>query len=99
MADRIEDLRDEAGRLDRAALLRVLPYGDAFLLLDRVTELTDDAVTAEWDVPAEADWLAAHFTDLSIVPGVLVGESLAQAGTLLVRHRLEDQRGYRRGYH
>ena len=90
MVDRIEDLRDEAGHLDRAALLRALPYGDAFLLLDRVTELTDDSVTAEWDVPASAPWLAAHFTDLPIVPGVLVGESLAQAGTLLVRHRLAD---------
>lgn len=86
----IDELRDSAGRLDRAALRAILPYGDDFLFVDEVTRLTNSEVEAYYTVPADAPYMRAHFVGLPIMPGVLVGEGMAQAGTLLVRYNLEQ---------
>jgi len=84
----IDRERGPDGSLDRAALLRILPYGSDFLFLDRVTRLTDSEAEAHYGVPADTPWMRAHFVDQPIMPGVLVGEGFAQAGTLLVRYRV-----------
>lgn len=86
--ERVDALRGAAGGLDRAAIRELLPYGDDFLFVDSVAELTHDAVEASFAIPRSAPYLDAHFTDLSIMPGVLIGEGLAQAGTLVVRYNL-----------
>ncbi len=86
---RIDGLRNSDGHLDRQALLEILPYGEEFLFVDRVNELTDRTVEASFRIPPEAPYLQAHFVDLPLMPGVLMGEGLAQAGTVIVRYNLE----------
>lgn len=85
----IDRLRDPDGRLDRQALLQILPYGGAFLFVDRVNRLETTEVEAIYQIPDSAPFLEAHFVGLPLMPGVLVGEGLAQAGTVLVRYNLE----------
>ncbi len=85
----IDGLRDSEGNLDRQALLKILPYGEDFLFVDRVIELTDREVEASYRIPSEAPFLQAHFVGLPLMPGVLMGEGLAQAGTVIVRYNLE----------
>lgn len=86
----IDELRDTEGRLDRAAIRAILPYGSDFLFVDEITKLTTTEVEAHYTVPADASYIRAHFEGLPIMPGVLVGEGMAQAGTLLVRYNLEE---------
>lgn len=90
----IDSLRNAQGGLDRSAIRRILPYGEAFLFVDGVTRLTLREVDAFYHIPVEAPYVEAHFVGLPIMPGVLVGEGLAQAGTLVVRYNLEDHRAY-----
>lgn len=90
----IDVLRDSSGRLDRTAIRSILPYGEDFLFVDEVTNLTEDSIEAGFVVPLDAPFIRSHFEGLPIMPGVLMGEGLAQAGTLVVRYNLEDHRTY-----
>ena len=85
----IDRLRDPEGGLDRPALRQILPYGEAFLFVDRVTRLETAEVEAIYRIPRSAPFIEAHFVDLPLMPGVLIGEGLAQAGTVLVRYNLD----------
>ncbi len=87
---RIDALRQEDGSLDRAAIREILPYGDDFLFVDRVAQLTSEEVEASFQIPDQSAYLGAHFVDLPVMPGVLIGEGLAQAGSLIVRYNLPD---------
>lgn len=86
----IDELRDIDGRLDRQAVRSVLPYGEEFLFVDEVTRLSEEEIEARYTIPESSPYLRAHFIGLPLMPGVLVGEGMAQAGTLLVRYNLEN---------
>lgn len=90
----IDGLRSADGSLDRAAIRAILPYGDDFLFVDGASRLDASRVEAFFDVPQDAPWLRSHFVDLPVMPGVLVGEGLAQAGTLAVRYNLDQPDRY-----
>jgi 3-hydroxyacyl-[acyl-carrier-protein] dehydratase len=85
----IDELIDADGRLDRAALRSILPYGDAFLFVDEVTSLSLESVEASFTIPGDAAYIQAHFRGLPLMPGVLIGEGMAQAGTVMVRYNLD----------
>ena len=85
----IDRLRDPDGVLSRAALRSILPYGDDFLFVDRVTRLSRDEIVSTYRVPAGGPFLAAHFEDFPVMPAALIAEGCAQAGTVLVRYNLE----------
>ena len=81
----IDGLRNSDARFDREAVRSILPYGDECLFVDEVSVLTADRVEASYRIPAESPCLLSHFDGLPLMPGVLVGEGMAQAGTLMVR--------------
>ena len=93
-ATAIDELRNPEGRLDRAAIRAILPYGSDFLFVDEITKLTATEVEAYYTIPDSTSYIRSHFEDLPIMPGVLVGEGMAQAGTLLVRYNLEEHEKY-----
>jgi 3-hydroxymyristoyl/3-hydroxydecanoyl-(acyl carrier protein) dehydratase len=84
----IDSLRDTNGSLDRDAVSQILPYGDAFMFVDSVTQLTEDTVNALYRVPTSGPFIDAHFSHVSVMPGVLLGEALAQAGIVLLHYHL-----------
>lgn len=62
-----------------------LPHGEAFRFLTEVRSLTPGkAISAAWRVDGTEPFFAAHFPADPIVPGVLLGEALAQAAGLVV---------------
>jgi 3-hydroxymyristoyl/3-hydroxydecanoyl-(acyl carrier protein) dehydratase len=87
---RIDALRQPDGSLDRAAVKEILPYGDDFLFVDRVSRLTPQEVEAGFLIPEQSPYLRAHFIDLPVMPGVLIGEGFAQAGSLIIRYNLSS---------
>jgi 3-hydroxyacyl-[acyl-carrier-protein] dehydratase len=58
-----------------------------FLLVDRVIELTPhQSITATKNLSLAEEYLADHFPGFPVMPGVLMLETLVQAGGWLIRH-------------
>lgn len=63
---------------------KYLPHRDPILFVHRVTQVAEMSITAESDVDGDADYFKGHFPDMPIMPGVLLIETVAQVGALLV---------------
>ena len=71
-----------------------LPHRDPMLFIDRVIALGEDNIVIESDISPDADFFKGHFPGMPIMPGVLIIETTAQAGALLVAltRGLEDDK-------
>lgn len=78
--------------LDKKQLERILPHRDPFLLL---TEITDYELgkwaEGYWQLKGDEYFFQGHFPGNPILPGVLMVESLSQAGAVLVLGQEEHQ--------
>ncbi len=65
---------------------KVLPHRDPFLFLDEVTHMCHEekTITARKTFHADLDIFKGHFPGKPITPGVIILESMAQAGAFLV---------------
>lgn len=60
-----------------------LPHRYPFLLVDRVTEITDNSIVGYKNVSINEEFLQGHFPEYPIMPGVLIIEALAQISGVL----------------
>ncbi|EFI34579.1 beta-hydroxyacyl-(acyl-carrier-protein) dehydratase FabZ [Desulfonatronospira thiodismutans ASO3-1] len=73
-------------------ILNFLPHRYPFLLVDRVVQLEPfKSLKALKNVTINEPFFQGHFPDYPVMPGVLILESLAQAGGLLVAGSVPDQ--------
>ena len=70
--------------LNRSYIKDYLPHRDPMLFIDRVIALDKKSIIIESDVKADAAYFKGHFPGMPIMPGVLIIETVAQAGALLV---------------
>lgn len=60
------------------ALKKIIPHRYPFLLVDRVTEITDLNIKGYKNVTIGEQFFQGHFPQIAIMPGVLIIEAVAQ---------------------
>jgi len=71
-----------------------LPHRYPFLLVDKVISLDDSTVIGIKNVTFDEHFFQGHFPDEPVMPGVLIVESLAQCGGLLVLSNVDEPEKY-----
>jgi 3-hydroxyacyl-[acyl-carrier-protein] dehydratase len=78
-------VRDATQNSEQA--LNRLPHRAPFLFVTRVLEVNVGADgRGEWDISGSEDFFRGHFPGQPVVPGVLIGEALAQLAGLVGLH-------------
>ncbi len=85
-------MNSEAALIDIQEILDFLPHRYPFLLVDRVIEYqAGERIVAIKNVTFNEPFFQGHFPGVPIMPGVLIIESMAQAGGVLVFKTLPDR--------
>jgi 3-hydroxyacyl-[acyl-carrier-protein] dehydratase len=72
-----------AGRvLTPGELLALLPQQPPFRFVDEIVSVDDERIEARYSWRPEADFYRGHFPGNPVTPGVLLVESMAQAGVV-----------------
>lgn len=71
--------------MDIRKIWETIPHRYPFLLVDRVTEITETGISGYKNVSANEDFFNGHFPEEPIMPGVLICEALAQLGAIRLK--------------
>ncbi len=75
-------------------MLALVPQQEPFRFIDEILELGDDHIVAAYTFRPDADFYRGHFPGWPITPGVILVESMAQAGVVgLGLHLLSNELG------
>ncbi len=78
-------------QLGREQINALIPQSPPFLLLDSVSDSTENSLLAHYTFSATEDFFKGHFPGDPIVPGVLMCESCLQAGAVLMALKNKDK--------
>ncbi len=77
---------------DREQIKQFIPHREPFLFLDGVTEFEKGSkIVALRTFEADEAMFLGHFPGNPVVPGVIIAESLAQAGGVLIGASFADE--------
>jgi 3-hydroxymyristoyl/3-hydroxydecanoyl-(acyl carrier protein) dehydratase len=85
----IHNLQAIDGSLNLSAIKKIIPYSDKFLFVDSIKKIEPQSIEANYYIKPDLEFLASHFVDFPVMPGALITEGFAQAGTVLIRYNLE----------
>lgn len=71
-------------------ILELMPHRYPFLLIDRIESIDENRVTGIKNVTYNEPFFTGHFPGDPIMPGVLIVESMVQAGGFLLLNRIDD---------
>ena len=85
---------NEEPLFDINGIKKLLPHRPPFLLVDKIISRTNDCVIGVKNVTMNEPFFAGHFPDEPVMPGVLMIESMAQVGGILVLGTVSDPENY-----
>ena len=71
--------------------LQYIPHRPPFLFIDRVVEETDNTIITEKKVDPKEPFFEGHYPKNPIMPGVLIFESIFQAGAIMMGKRITNE--------
>jgi UDP-3-O-[3-hydroxymyristoyl] N-acetylglucosamine deacetylase / 3-hydroxyacyl-[acyl-carrier-protein] dehydratase len=80
----------DGASLDTMQVMKLLPHRYPFLMVDRVTSIQGDKITAIKNVSVNEPYFQGHFPNHPIMPGVLQLEAIAQVAGILTLRRAEN---------
>ena len=86
----IEKMMADGAALDITQVMNILPHRFPFLLIDRVTKIEGNKITAIKNVTINEPYFQGHFVGHPIMPGVLQLEAMAQAAGILMLKQAEN---------
>jgi UDP-3-O-[3-hydroxymyristoyl] N-acetylglucosamine deacetylase/3-hydroxyacyl-[acyl-carrier-protein] dehydratase len=86
----IEKMIADGATLDITQLMKILPHRYPFLMVDRVTHIEGNKITAVKNVSVNEPYFLGHFPDHPILPGVLQLEAIAQVAGILMLRQAEN---------
>jgi 3-hydroxyacyl-[acyl-carrier-protein] dehydratase len=75
--------------LDINQIRDILPHRYPMLLVDRIVEITEDRIVGLKNVTANEPFFQGHFPCYPVMPGVLIVETMAQVGAVLLLGAVE----------
>ena len=77
--------------LDIHQIREILPHRYPMLLVDRIVELEEKRVVGIKNVTANEPFFSGHFPDYPVMPGVLIVETMAQVGAVLLLRSIGER--------
>src|SRR5262245_44864340 len=74
-------------------VLQAIPHRPPFLFVDEVISMDDKGLIARRKLRAEESYYEGHYPQNPITPGVLLCESVFQAGAIFLSKRMQAQSG------
>lgn len=71
--------------------LQYIPHRPPFLFVDRVVEETETTIKTEKKVDPKEPYFEGHYPGNPIMPGVLIFESIFQAGAIMMGKRIASE--------
>jgi 3-hydroxyacyl-[acyl-carrier-protein] dehydratase len=68
--------------LSKEEVLALVPQQEPFRFIDEISELDRERIVAHYTFPEDADFYRGHFPGNPITPGVILVETMAQAGVV-----------------
>ena len=69
-------------RLSKEEVLALVPQQEPFRFIDEISELDEEHIVASYTFRPDADFYRGHFPGNPITPGVILTETMAQAGVV-----------------
>jgi UDP-3-O-[3-hydroxymyristoyl] N-acetylglucosamine deacetylase / 3-hydroxyacyl-[acyl-carrier-protein] dehydratase len=85
-----EEMVHDGATLDIMQVMKILPHRPPFLMVDRVTRIEGNKITAIKQVTMGEPFFQGHFPGHPIMPGVLQLEAIAQVAGILMMRQAEN---------
>ena len=85
-----EPIVRDGAKLDVMQVMKILPHRPPFLMVDRVTRIEGNKITALKQVTMGESYFIGHFPGHPIMPGVLQLEAMAQVAGILMMRQAEN---------
>ena len=93
ISQKINNFKGDLKMLNKEEIKNIIPQREPFLMIDEVEEFVPgESCTAYKNVSADEYYFKGHFPGNPIMPGVLIVESLAQTGAVVILS-MEENKG------